>query len=211
MNGQIKSLNLMNHILSPIEAGDRLVFLKTYLKDKKVLHIGCTDYPRFDPANNLHIQLSADIDDLHGLDIDTRGLEILRKYVNRKYYSSYDQIDESYDLVLVPEVLEHTLNAGLFLKQLMGIDTKEIMLIAPNAIEIVKSNSSRLGWTDVDTARLYSEIVHLDHTAYYSPVTLTTLVQRAMAEYGNNQWLMGPIFLTGISVGCVLRRVAVNA
>ena len=198
----------MNHVISPIEAGDRLAFLTVYSKGRKVLHVGCTDFPRFDPNNNLHIKLSREIDELHGLDLDAKGIEVLKKYVNKKYYSSYDQIDEKYDLVLAPEVLEHTLNAGLFLKQLMDIDAKEIMVIAPNAIEAVKSNLSKYGWVEIENTRVYIETVHIDHTAYYSPVTLSTLVQRAVAEYGSKKWFMGPIFLTGTSVGCILKRIS---
>ena len=198
----------MNHLMALFNVGARLPFLVQYLKGKTVLHVGCTDYPRFDPRNNLHIQLSREIENLHGMDIDARGIEILRQHVPGRLYSDYSQIDQFYDTVLVPEVIEHTLNPGLFLKAIFSIQTKEIILLAPNAIEVVKQNAERFGWIRTKESKepRYLETVHQDHTTWYSPKTLSCLVEKAITEYQPGQWNLHRIFLCDLSVGCIIAR-----
>ncbi len=207
MTQQIRSDTIMNHHIALIEAGDRLAFFREYLKGKRVLHVGCTDFPRFNPANNLHITLNRfELAALHGLDIDRQGIEELSRHVNQPLYSAFDQVTEAYDVVLVPEVLEHTLNAGLFLQQLMKLNTSEILLIAPNAIDMVLHNPGSFGWVSRGGDRLYRETVHSDHCCYYSPMTLAATVRKAIAEYAPDAWAITGLFVTGISVGCVIRR-----
>ena len=38
--------------------GPRLPLFEKFLKDKKVLHVGCADWPIFKPDKNLHIELA---------------------------------------------------------------------------------------------------------------------------------------------------------
>ncbi len=207
MSDQITSIGVMIHMVQPIFAGNRDLFFIDFLKGKKVLHVGCTDHPVFSPETNLHIKLNKHIEELHGLDIDEEGIEVLRKYVDKKYYTSHTQVDEAYDVVLVPEVMEHVLNAGEFLHDLMTIDTKDILVMVPNAIAIMQNNPDRFGWNRHHGEECYAEMVHADHTAYYSPVTLNTLVEKTLRNYKLDDWIMGPLFLTELSVGCLIRHL----
>lgn len=206
---QITSLNIMNHIIVPIETGsDRYAFLVEYLKGKRVLHIGCTDHPRFNPEKNLHISLSkGELAALHGLDVDAEGIETLRQYVDGPYFTSYDQVTESYDVVLAPEVMEHVLDAGSFLKQLMSIDTNEIIITVPNAIDWIQQNMSQFGRRQIEGKRCFIETVHADHCYYFSPMTLATIVQKAIDLYGANTWERQALFINNVSVGCTIRKL----
>ena len=58
--------------------GDRLDLFREECKAKDVLHFGCTDWPVFNPKNNLHITLSEITKSIDGFDIDKLGIEGLR-------------------------------------------------------------------------------------------------------------------------------------
>lgn len=207
MTQYIVSPTLMNHLIDLVHVGDRVAFFLEYLKGKKVLHVGCTDYPRFDPKANLHLQLAAGaLKELHGLDLDAVGIDVLRGHVSAPLFSRYEDIMPPYDVVLIPEVIEHVLNPGLFLKQIMEIDTREIMIMAPNAIDIVQNNPGRFGWVMVDNKKLYTETVHKDHCCYYSPMTLATTIEKAGAEYCPGKWTIKGLFKANVSIGCILTR-----
>jgi len=112
---------------------DRLNFFISKCENKKVLHFGCTDWPIFNPKNNLHIELAKYAKTLDGFDIDKEGIEKLKKYVNQDYYSSYDNIpNKRYDVCLIPETIEHVDNVANFLKNISKIDAYKYYITAPN-------------------------------------------------------------------------------
>ena len=205
MSFNVTTHHLMSHTIELIQAGPRLPFIIELLKGKKVLHVGCTDYPIFNPQKNLHITLAKEIEYLHGLDIDKAGIEEMAKYVSKHLFSDYSQLTETYDIVLVPEVMEHTLNPGLFLKELMGIKTRDIVVLVPNMIETVKQNIDKYGWV---SSSVYAECVHDDHTCFFSPKTLACMVERSIDAYYPKQWMLGPMFIADLSIGCIIRKVA---
>ena len=45
-------------------------------ENKNIIHFGCTDWPVFNPKNNLHIQLSEYTNTIEGFDIDVEGLDL---------------------------------------------------------------------------------------------------------------------------------------
>ncbi|NQZ59642.1 MAG: hypothetical protein HRT88_19495 [Lentisphaeraceae bacterium] len=206
MPAHYKSFNFFVHKVELFDVGPRLPFFNELLKGKKTLHVGCTDWPIFQEENNLHIKL-AQQHQIHGLDLDKEGIENLKKYVDCKFYSSYQHIDESYDLVLAPEVIEHTLNPGLFMKQLLEIDCKEIVITAPNAIGHIQNNP-KFGFKEVEGQEIYLECVHPDHNAFYSPMTLANTVLKSIEEYSDNAWSLIMIFVTESTsqVGCIIQK-----
>jgi hypothetical protein len=203
-----RSLDFFSHHVDIVDVGPRVSFYKDYLKDKKTLHVGCVDSPIFRPEKNLHIELDAHIHCIHGMDQDKEGIEKLRGYVKGKLYSSYEDIDEPYDVVLAPEVMEHNLNPGLFLKQLFELDCKEIILTVPNCIGLLK-NFPGYGWKETEEGTVYAEMVHPDHKCYFSPMTLGCIVTTAMAEYAPNRFRLRMLFLTqdGNQVGAIIGRI----
>ena len=161
---------------------NRLPFIRALCAGKKVLHVGCTDFPVFDPNHNLHIQIADVCATLHGLDTDAEGLHKLSHHVPGRYFSAVAEIDEAYDLVLVPETIEHVSGIKAFLADLGRIDFKELFITAPCVI----------GWIDCFNYKDYSgrraallsqaddyiEEVHPDHKAWFTPYTLANCIEQ---------------------------------
>jgi len=168
----------------------RLDLFLPLVKGKKVLHVGCVDSPIFDPNNNLHLILASHASELHGLDIDTAGLVELQKHFNGAYFDSVDaclQNGTHYDLVLVPETIEHVPNAESFLKDIDRVPCDSIAITAPCIYGWwqygVMSHKEKgqsfgpYGW--LLNPGSFVEEVHPDHKYWFSPYTLTNLVESA--------------------------------
>jgi len=161
---------------------DRLNLFEYYCKGKKVLHVGCVDYPIFKPESNLHIYLSAFVPELHGLDLNVEGLDVLKKYVDQPYFSSMADVAESYDVCLIPEVIEHVNDIGAFLKDVGKCDARLFVITAPNAFKKRESFfKSRTLWV---------ERIHPDHNCWFSPYTLKNVIEKYSGLNVRNVFLM---------------------
>jgi len=161
------------HKIHFLSLNDRINLFNHYCKGKKVLHVGCTDYPIFDPNRNLHITLSKITSQIHGLDSDVEGLKILKTYVNQPYFSSAREVTDSYDVCLVPEVIEHVSDINLFLKEIEKIEASLFIFTAPNAF------SELYSWNKMSCSKnQYIESVHPDHNCWFSPFTLQNCIKK---------------------------------
>lgn len=152
---------------------NRVEYFKNICEGKNVLHFGCTDWPIFDENDNLHIKLSQFTKSIDGFDIDREGLENLSKFVKGNYYYDYNQlINKKYDVCLVPETIEHVDNVADFLVNLSNIDADKFLITAPNCFS--KEHISR-NYYGNDS---FIEVVHPDHNYWYSPYTLTNVIQK---------------------------------
>lgn len=137
---------------------NRLELFKNICLNKKVLHFGCTDWPIFNPNNNLHIELSKFTNLLHGFDIDVNGIKNLRNYVNQEYFSDFKEIpDIQYDVCLIPETIEHVDNVKSFLENVSLIKADTFVITAPNCFS--KEHISR----NFYRKKQFVELVHPDH------------------------------------------------
>src|SRR5260370_37073746 len=92
--------------------GDRVPYFQELCRDKRVLHVGCTDSPIFDAATNLHLQLAPVCKELHGMDVDENGLSELNDYFKGEYFTHMATAvahskQKSNEVVLAPETIEH--------------------------------------------------------------------------------------------------------
>ena len=97
----------------------------------------------------------------------------LAKVSPGKYFSSYDEVKDTYDVVLVPEVMEHVPNVQSFIKDVLSISSNEYFFSVPNA-------SVAQIFCD-DTYAL--EIVHPDHKYWFSPYTLYNVMKPFLEGY----------------------------
>lgn len=197
----------------------RTEFLLARSAGKKVLHLGCTNYPYTDEAIEhdmlLHHQLEKVAKDLYGLDFDQRGIDILTangsKNIYRADLEKLDELelDETFDVIIAGEMIEHLNNPGLFLngiKRFMHTGST-LVLTTINAY-----CGMRVVWYGLRGKRGRAELVHPDHVAYYSYSTLKLLVERHEMHVSNflfydigkehrphNRW-----FLNAINDVCVL-------
>lgn len=150
-------------------------YCKRLCDGKKVLHIGCSDYP-FPPEGTLHVELGKICKELHGVDI--RGIEEMKKIYDGEYYESLNEImGDSYDIILVPNVIEHLENPGVMIKELFTMFFDKMFILVPNYFISEQA-------TYIDG--VFTEKVHPDHYAWYSPYTLYNLLSGYIKRFGHS-------------------------
>lgn len=180
-----------------IPVPDRMEVIVPLCAGKKVLHVGCTDHPIFDPERNLHIRLSRVCRELDGLDVDAEGIEELRRHVPGRFYTDPGQVTGEYDVLLVPETIEHVDNVRQFLEALDRIRFRHCLITAPNAF-IPDQNGSH--W---ESPGVFVEVVHPDHTAWFSPYTL----KRTITKFTGWKILESYLMHNETMVGCLCERL----
>jgi 2-polyprenyl-3-methyl-5-hydroxy-6-metoxy-1,4-benzoquinol methylase len=150
-------------------------------QDKKVLHLGCTDAPH--TANRgealLHKQLAkiTSASNLWGLDISSEGVRILREMgFENVLLANVEQMpvtlhDETFDIILAGEIIEHLPNPGLFLTDLKTImsDRTQLVLTTVNAFS----------FKGIIHSVLRREKVNPDHNYYFSYQTIKQLLEKS--------------------------------
>jgi len=157
---------------------DRLSFFQSLIQDKKALHVGCADAPIFDLSNNLHGQLLSKCSNLQGYDIDQHSVSQMKEHSSFKDAIIHTELPkESYDFILMPEVVEHVTNPKEVLRQLFTILNVggTFLLTAPNAFSYYMNqqrNEERNG------VLIHYETVHPDHCYWFSVYTLPSLIRK---------------------------------
>src|SRR5215218_6395822 len=119
------------------ELVQRVDFIKTQCAGKKVLHLGCTNYPytkqSIESEMLLHFELEKVTRELYGFDFDREGLDILKEANAKNLYQADLQkledvaLDETFDVIIAGEMIEHLSSPGLFLegiKRFMNAETE---------------------------------------------------------------------------------------
>ena len=156
---------------------DRASYFKDQVRNKSVLHVGCSDYPlteeRLKTNNLLHQILENSASKILGIDCSIKGINILEKH-GLKTVKLMDaenmSLESEFDIILTGDVLEHMNNPGKFLEKVPDLLTTdgELIIGAPNAFTL---NAIKVWF-------LGREYTHKDHTFYFSPKTLTELCSR---------------------------------
>jgi 2-polyprenyl-3-methyl-5-hydroxy-6-metoxy-1,4-benzoquinol methylase len=165
--------------LAPTRAVDRRTYILDACRDRRVLHLGCVDHPflheRLASGDLLHAAIDACAAELWGIDLDRTGLETLRAAGFTNLYEADIERLESvaitgrFDVIVAGEIIEHLTSPGAFLRQVPR-------LLAPGGrllVTVPSAQSIRLA----ANALRRVEVVHPDHKAYFSPHTLTELLQ----------------------------------
>lgn len=149
----------------------RFAALSKLCAGKKVLHIGCTDFPITNIQENLHIKLEPICAQLDGFDINTEAFDEMHLHLQGRLFYDWSQITEEYDLVLVPEVLEHVSSVSDFLRALDTLRTSQYVLTVPDAYSCFKNHFDYLEGE-------FYEAVHPDHNCWYSPYTFVNTIKK---------------------------------
>lgn len=176
---------------------DREIVFKPFLDNQNVLHIGCTDYPVFDPKNNLHLKISKYTKNLHGMDLDKQGLDLLNSHFEGKYFTDIrDTYNNVYDTVLVPETIEHVENIGIFLKEIAQVKADTYIITGPNAFHNSYPNQLK------EDISQFTEAIHPDHNCWFSPYTLKNVIEKYTDLKVNEIFLC----LNDLMVVCICKR-----
>lgn len=175
---------------------NRLDLYRTWCAGKKVLHIGCVDWP-FHPENNLHIALQDVTDFCDGYDVSNTRYHLLRPHLkndSKLFVDDYQLMKNEYDVVLIPEVIEHVDELSEFFHIMSKINTKQYIITAPCAVQCSQHSFGVQGDEVV-------EIVHPEHLCWYSPYTL----KKTIETYTN--WKIDFMFFNnGISIGAICTK-----
>jgi len=163
----------MDHEVSVTRVPDRKEWFASICRDQAILHVGCCDVPVFAPDTNLHIFLARLTSRLDGLDVSEEGIRVLERHVHGNYFTSPRDVREDYDLVIVPEVLEHTRDPESFLRELFRVSARRFLFTAPS-FEWFRQTREENG--------VFFESVHGDHKAWYSPYTLLNTLRPFINE-----------------------------
>lgn len=163
----------------------RLDFILDACKGKRVLHLGCTNYPYTEDAirdgSLLHFAIQNVATEVYGFDMDEKGMDILRSHGSTHlYYANLEELDkvplnETFDVIIAGEMIEHLNNPGLFLKGIQRFCRPDTKLIVTTINAYCGMRFFHYAFT-----KRYgrNEPVHPDHVMYYSYHTLTEMLNR---------------------------------
>jgi SAM-dependent methyltransferase len=167
------------------ELVQRLELVKSLCKGKKVLHLGCTNWPytqdAIDAGTLLHKDLAEASSALYGFDFDQEGIDALAsKGFSNLFRADLERLEEvdlneTFDVIVAGEMIEHLSNPGTFLSGIKRFMNRETLLVITTVnaysgmrffVYGLRGRGGRL------------EPVHPDHVAYYSYSTLKLMLER---------------------------------
>lgn len=163
----------------------RFDLLKEQLTNKSVLHIGCSDWPltedKVKTKDLLHQYLEKVAGELYGIDTSLEGIRIMResRIKNILFGDIYNLhkekklLNKRFDVLLIPEVIEHLTNPGLALESVRTYSLKtnpqcKIIFTVPNYHNF---------WHNIFFGLRNKEVVHYDHKFYFSYRTFRNLIE----------------------------------
>ncbi len=164
----------------------RTDFILDQCRGKKVLHLGCTNYPYTAEAIRDKMLLHFDIEkvaaETFGLDLDQEGIDILSAAGSRNIFRADLEnlqaldLDESFDVIIAGEIIEHLNNPGLFLSGIQRFMRTGSVLVLTTVNAYC---AMRFFYYGLRGKGGRVELVHPDHVAYYSYFTLKLLIERS--------------------------------
>ena len=178
---------ILSSSLSNIKCVNREEYICSLCINKSILHLGATDAPftkkSIESDVFLHFKLMQISKEIIGIDLSIDMIKWLKdnhditniKYGNIEVYTDYP--DQKFDVIIAGEILEHLSNPGKALDCLHSIATAKTQLIitVPNAYSLK-------GFL---RAVAKHELVHQDHTSFYSLYTLKNLLYRHGFQVNN--------------------------
>lgn len=163
----------------------RVDLIRSESAGKRVLHLGCTNYPYTEDSIKhdmlLHADLAKTASELYGIDSDPNSIAMLEAAgfdnIFQADLEQLDQLDmdEKFDVIIAGEMIEHLNNPGLFLGGIQRFMHAETRLVLTTINAYCGMRFAMYGFRG---KRGSVEFVHPDHVAYYSYSTLKVLLER---------------------------------
>ena len=140
---------------------ERLVEL---CRGQRVLHVGCCDHldlvrAKLAQGIYLHDQLSRAAARCVGMDTNAEGVALLHELGFPEVYGPDDVPDDSFDICLLADVIEHVGDVVAFLRSMRRYRFERIVVATPNAFRL-RNFLSR------------GELINTDHRCWFTPYTL---------------------------------------
>lgn len=181
----------------------RMDVFASLLAGQRVLHVGCADWPITDPQTSLHVRLEAHCAQLDGIDPHGEALEQLRPFVKGALFTDFSQVTGSYDVVLVPEVMEHVPDVAGFLAQIQSVDAGLFLISVPDAFQCRARHFDYVAETET-----FLEGVHPDHNVWYTPYTFANTLRKYSDLELQRMWFFNRISLLALLSKPALARAA---
>jgi mannosyltransferase OCH1-like enzyme len=178
---------------SELASLDRMEVFASLLSGQRVLHVGCADWPITDPRTSLHVSLEAHCARLDGLDPHGEALEQLRPFVKGQLFTDFAQVTDRYDVVLVPEVMEHVPDVSDFLGQIESVDAGLFLISVPDAFQCRARHFDYVPETET-----FLEGVHPDHNVWYTPYTFANTLRKYSGLELQRMWFFNRISLLAL-------------
>jgi len=129
----------------------------------------------------LHFELEKIASDLYGFDFDQRGLDILEGHGSKNLYQvdiealGDVQLNDTFDIILGGEMIEHLSNPGLFLNGVRRFMRDDTLLIITTVNAYCALRFMLYGLRGRGGK---NEPVHPDHVGYYSYKTISLMLER---------------------------------
>ncbi|MEL4181277.1 methyltransferase domain-containing protein [Roseateles sp. PN1] len=172
----------------------RLDVFQPMCAGKRVLHVGCVDWPITNLKQSLHLQLDG-ICELDGFDINIEAFEQLQPHLKGRLFSSWDDVPKDhYDLVLVPEVMEHVPDVQGFLQHLQSLGAAQYVITVPDAFSCFRQH-----FDYSSGAQTFVEVVHPDHNCWYTPYTLANVLRKYTSWDLQGMWFFNRMSLLAMA------------
>jgi len=178
---------------SELASLDRMEVFASLLSGQRVLHVGCADWPITDPRTSLHVRLEAHCAWLDGLDPHGEALEQLRPFVKGQLFTDFAQVTDRYDVVLVPEVMEHVPDVSDFLSRIESVDAGLFLISVPDAFQCRARHFDYVPETET-----FLEGVHPDHNVWYTPYIFANTLRKYSDLELQRMWFFNRISLLAL-------------
>lgn len=140
---------------------------------RRVLHVGCSDWPHTDARHSLLLRLQPHCAQLDGVDEHDLGFDMLAPHLRGRLFPSFEQATDAYDLLLLPDLLDRVPDVGMLLTQVQRLRAPHLAITVPDAYSSMRSHFDHAA--DADT---FFEATHADRLRWFTPYTLTRTVRR---------------------------------
>ena len=185
--------------------GNRDKYLLTLVKNKRVVHIGCTDWPnqieQIQNGSLLHSKLREHAVSIAGVDVDADGINHLSNIfpsdlffcgdISNSILLQEQIIELKPEVILVPDVLEHIENQREFLSGLYSIlvQTEATAYITtPNAFALKTFLPLFIGkdFTHVDHCLIHNEftLIHALQDSKFKEIKINYFARDISGRYG---------------------------
>nr|WP_295085381.1 methyltransferase domain-containing protein [uncultured Roseateles sp.] len=172
----------------------RLDVFQPMCAGKRVLHVGCVDWPITNLKQSLHLQLEG-ICELDGFDINIEAFAQMQPHLKGRLFSNWDDVPKDhYDLVLVPEVMEHVPDVQGFLQHLQSLGATQYVITVPDAFSCFRQH-----FDYSSGAQTFVEVVHPDHNCWYTPYTLANVLRKYTSWDLQGMWFFNRMSLLAMA------------
>lgn len=168
---------------------DRMQYIKTLVKDKRVIHFGCADHIEIIESKIskdiwLHKHIMQSAQQCIGIDNNKDAVDFLQHKLHIPDIHHLDVLKDAipgellkdhYDYLIMGEIIEHIDDPVMFLKtihQAFKSIADEIVISSPNAFK----------WGNFRQALNHTEIINSDHRYWFTVYTLSKILHLAGFE-----------------------------